>query len=127
MKKIETAGIVGLGALGTMYAHILTKSLGRDRVFVYAENAAAHRNGIPVRMVVFVNQTHSPQSVCGGIIEGTLGPSAFIHRFHLLQGMKKARHRKSRGAMLWHIIFLYNHFPGAILLYPKPQCPQSRQ
>ena len=27
MKKIETAGVVGLGALGTMYAHILTSAM----------------------------------------------------------------------------------------------------
>lgn len=37
MRKIETAGVVGLGALGTMYAHILTNAMGRDRVFVYAD------------------------------------------------------------------------------------------
>ena len=37
MKKIETAGVVGLGALGTMYAHILTNTMGRNQVFVFAD------------------------------------------------------------------------------------------
>ena len=36
MRKIETAGVVGLGALGTLYAHMLTGALGRDRAFVMA-------------------------------------------------------------------------------------------
>lgn len=43
MKKIETAGVVGLGALGTMYAHILTSAMGRDRVFVYADASRVRR------------------------------------------------------------------------------------
>ncbi len=43
MKKIETVGIVGLGALGTMYAHMLTKAMGRDRVFVYADASRIER------------------------------------------------------------------------------------
>lgn len=32
MKKIETAGVVGLGTLGTMYAHILTNAMGRSHL-----------------------------------------------------------------------------------------------
>ena len=28
MKKIETVGIIGLGALGTLYAHLFTEALG---------------------------------------------------------------------------------------------------
>ena len=43
MKQIETAGIVGLGALGTMYAHILTNAIGRDRVFVFADSGRVER------------------------------------------------------------------------------------
>lgn len=43
MKKIETAGVVGLGALGTMYAHILTNAMGRDRVFVFADASRVER------------------------------------------------------------------------------------
>lgn len=43
MKQIKTAGVVGLGALGTMYAHMLTAAMGRDRVFVYADAGRAER------------------------------------------------------------------------------------
>lgn len=43
MNEIKTAGIVGLGALGTMYAHMLTKALGRERVFVFADGARVER------------------------------------------------------------------------------------
>lgn len=37
MKEIKTVGIIGLGALGTLYAHLLTEALGRDRVLVLAD------------------------------------------------------------------------------------------
>lgn len=36
MRNIQTVGVVGLGALGTMYAHILTEAMGPERVFVFA-------------------------------------------------------------------------------------------
>lgn len=37
MKEIKTAGVIGLGALGTMYAQLLTDGLGREHVFVLAD------------------------------------------------------------------------------------------
>ena len=37
MKDIKTIGIIGLGALGTMYATLLTQSLGKERVLVLAD------------------------------------------------------------------------------------------
>ena len=37
MKDIKTVGIIGLGALGTLYAHLFTESLGKDRVLVLAD------------------------------------------------------------------------------------------
>ena len=43
MRKIVTAGVVGLGALGTLYAHMLTGALGRDRAFVLADAGRVRR------------------------------------------------------------------------------------
>lgn len=37
MKEIKTVGIIGLGALGVLYAHLLTEAVGRDRVLVLAD------------------------------------------------------------------------------------------
>ena len=37
MNEIKTAGIIGLGALGTLYAHLLTAALGREHVLVLAD------------------------------------------------------------------------------------------
>lgn len=37
MKEIKTVGVIGLGALGTMYAHLFTQALGRDHVLVLAD------------------------------------------------------------------------------------------
>lgn len=37
MKKPETIGIIGLGALGVMYAYHLTKTMGKDKVFAIAD------------------------------------------------------------------------------------------
>ena len=34
MKSIETVGIIGLGALGTLYAHLLTEALGPEHVLI---------------------------------------------------------------------------------------------
>lgn len=43
MKKIETAGVIGLGALGTLYAHLLTDALGKERVLVLADSRRVER------------------------------------------------------------------------------------
>ena len=43
MKDIKTVGIIGLGALGTLYAHLFTRALGRDRVLVLADAARTQR------------------------------------------------------------------------------------
>lgn len=40
MKKIETVGIIGLGALGVLYAQLFTEGLGRDAVLVLADRPA---------------------------------------------------------------------------------------
>ena len=37
MNEIKTAGVIGLGALGTLYAHLLTAALGREHVLVLAD------------------------------------------------------------------------------------------
>lgn len=43
MKKIETVGVIGLGALGTLYAHLLTEALGKERVLVLADSRRTER------------------------------------------------------------------------------------
>ena len=43
MKDIKTIGIIGLGALGTMYATLLTQSLGKERVLVLADRERTER------------------------------------------------------------------------------------
>ena len=43
MNDIKTAGIIGLGALGTLYAHLLTEALGRDHVLVLADSRRVDR------------------------------------------------------------------------------------
>ena len=43
MKNIETVGIIGLGALGTLYAHLFTEALGPQRVSVLADRARTER------------------------------------------------------------------------------------
>lgn len=43
MKEIKTVGVIGLGALGALYAHLFTRALGRDRVFVLADTARTQR------------------------------------------------------------------------------------
>lgn len=43
MTEIKTAGVIGLGALGTLYAHLLTEALGKDRVLVLADQARTER------------------------------------------------------------------------------------
>lgn len=37
MKDIKTVGVIGLGALGTLYAHLFTEGLGKDHVLVLAD------------------------------------------------------------------------------------------
>jgi len=43
MKEIKTAGVIGLGALGTLYAQLLTKALGKDHVLVLADSSRIRR------------------------------------------------------------------------------------
>lgn len=43
MKEIKTVGIVGVGALGTMYAHVFTQALGREHVLILADSARTAR------------------------------------------------------------------------------------
>ena len=43
MKHIQTVGVIGLGALGTLYAWELTQALGKDRVLVLADPARIRR------------------------------------------------------------------------------------
>lgn len=43
MKEIKTVGIIGLGALGTLYAHLFTEALGRERVLVLADHDRIQR------------------------------------------------------------------------------------
>ncbi|WP_295583217.1 ketopantoate reductase family protein [uncultured Oscillibacter sp.] len=43
MREIKTVGIVGLGALGTMYAALFTQALGKDRVLVLADGRRTER------------------------------------------------------------------------------------
>ena len=41
--KIQTVDIVGLGALGVMYADFFTKKLGKERVRVLADKGRIER------------------------------------------------------------------------------------
>ena len=43
MKDIKTVGIIGLGSLGTLYAHLLTTALGKERVLVLADSSRTER------------------------------------------------------------------------------------
>ena len=43
MKEIKTAGVVGLGALGTLYTHLLTEGLGKEHVLVLADESRIRR------------------------------------------------------------------------------------
>ena len=43
MKSIETVGVIGLGALGVLYADQFTQALGKDRVFVLADRQRTDR------------------------------------------------------------------------------------
>lgn len=43
MKSIETVGIIGLGALGSLYTKLFTDALGKDRVLVLADSNRIHR------------------------------------------------------------------------------------
>lgn len=43
MKEIKTVGIIGLGALGVLYAHLFTQGLGREHVAVLADSERTRR------------------------------------------------------------------------------------
>lgn len=43
MKEIKTVGVIGLGALGVLYAQLLTEALGRDRVLILADSERIRR------------------------------------------------------------------------------------
>lgn len=43
MKEIKTVGLIGLGALGTLYAHLLTRGIGKDHVLVLADRERVRR------------------------------------------------------------------------------------
>lgn len=43
MREIKTAGVVGLGALGTLYTHLLTEGLGKEHVLVLADENRIRR------------------------------------------------------------------------------------
>lgn len=43
MKNIKTVGIIGLGALGTLYIHTFTESLGKENVLVLADSQRVRR------------------------------------------------------------------------------------
>ncbi len=43
MKPIQTVGVIGLGALGVLYADQFTRALGKDRVLVLADRARIDR------------------------------------------------------------------------------------
>lgn len=43
MKDIKTVGVIGLGALGTMYAAVFTAALGKENVLILADAARAER------------------------------------------------------------------------------------
>ena len=43
MKEIKTVGVIGLGALGTLYAVTLTQALGKDHVLVLADRERTAR------------------------------------------------------------------------------------
>ena len=43
MKEIRTVGVIGLGALGTLYARLLTRGLGKEHVLVLADTQRIDR------------------------------------------------------------------------------------
>lgn len=43
MKEIKTVGVIGLGALGVLYAHLLTEGLGKEHVLVLADQERIQR------------------------------------------------------------------------------------
>ena len=43
MKSIQTVGIIGLGALGSLYAKLFTDALGKENVLVLADSKRIHR------------------------------------------------------------------------------------
>lgn len=43
MKEIKTVGVIGLGALGVLYTHLLTTALGKEHVLVLADHDRVRR------------------------------------------------------------------------------------
>ncbi len=43
MKEIKTVGLIGLGAMGTMYASVFTEALGKEHVLILADKARTER------------------------------------------------------------------------------------
>ena len=43
MNPIKTVGVIGLGALGTLYTHLFTESLGKERVLLLADEPRVRR------------------------------------------------------------------------------------
>ena len=43
LKEIKTVGLIGLGALGTLYSHLLTRGIGKDSVLVLADHERVRR------------------------------------------------------------------------------------
>lgn len=43
MKEIKTVGVIGLGALGVLYAQLLTEALGKGRVLILADSERIQR------------------------------------------------------------------------------------
>ena len=43
MKPIQTAGVIGLGSLGVLYATLFTRALGKEQVPVLADGARIAR------------------------------------------------------------------------------------
>ncbi len=43
MKEIRTVGVIGLGALGTMYARVFTEALGKEHVLILSDSRRTER------------------------------------------------------------------------------------
>lgn len=43
MKELKTVGIIGIGALGTMYANVFHRALGREHVLILSDSARTER------------------------------------------------------------------------------------
>ena len=68
MKRIETVGIVGMGALGLLYADLITRGLGDGHVFFIADRDRRKRYA-ETRLVV--SGAGFPKSLFA-VVEGVL-------------------------------------------------------